>query len=110
MKDLRGTAIMNEQKAKKLRRIECAHDRFAGILLAVGMPPKNGDDGRRNRVMGFAWYDNGYRERVREFYLASFSSAPLPNTKTVKKFVRSYMRWLQHQHNHTLEKWKPDEV
>lgn len=102
---------MNEQKARKLRRIEMAHERFAGVLLAVGMPPKaDGNAPRRIRMESYHWYDNNYRTAVRDFYVASFTSAPKPNVKTVKKFVRSYMRWLQQQHNQTLKKWEAPEI
>lgn len=104
---------MNEQKARKLRRIECAHNRFTGVMLALGMPRKalrSGKQAMAGEEAGYSWYDNDYRERVRNFYIASFTSAPRPNDKTVKKFVRSYMRWLQHQHNTTLRKWEPEEL
>lgn len=116
MRDVRGVAVMNEQKARKLRRIEMAHDRFTGVLLAVGMPEKTKRSIRRPRASvntvneDYDWYDNNYRERVRKFYVASFTSAPKPNEKTVKKFVRSYMRWLQHQRNQKLEKWNAPEI
>lgn len=113
MHDIRGVAVMNEQKARKQRRIEMAHDRFAGILLAVGMPERGitfRSGGRAKRIEDYNWYSNEYRERVGNFYIASFTSAPRPNAKTVKKFVRSYMRWLAQQHNQRRAKWNPPEI
>lgn len=104
-RDIRGTAVMNGQKARKLRRVEMAHDRFAGILLAVGMPPKFK---RRSIVGDYNWYDNEYREHVGRFYVASFTSAPKPNVKTVKKFVRGYTRWLRRQHNDKAREYSED--
>ena len=100
---------MNEQKARELRRIECAHERFIGVMLAVGMPPSKSLEtqeyyrriGKANEA--YRWFDNEYRERVGNFYIASFTSAPRPNAKTVKKFVRSYMRWLQQQYRQRQE-------
>lgn len=106
-RDIRGTAVMNEQKARKLRRVEMAHDRFAGVLLAVGMPPKfkrtAAIPGEQNN-----YYNPGYRDRVAAFYVASFTSAPRPNVKTVKKFVRSYTRWLRRQHNDKAREYSED--
>lgn len=91
----RGEDMMNAQKAKKLRRIEMAHDRFIGVMLAVGMPPSRPTLG----VDVPLWHDYDYRVAVENFYIASFASTPRPNVKTVKKFVRSYIRWGRRQHD-----------
>ena len=101
---------MNEQKAKKLRRIDMAHDRFIGVMLALGMPRRiDGNRPRSIRNESHDWYDNEYRDAVRQFYIASFTSAPKPNTLTVKKFVRSYIRWLRQRVNQQQQDSKEQE-
>ena len=78
---------MNEQKARKLRRIEMAEQRFAGVLLAVGMPPAHGPHTlialKENQIHD--WYNTQYLDQVREFYIASITSAPRPNEKNNKE-------------------------
>jgi len=106
MLDVRGVAAMNEKKAKELRRIDAAHNRYIGVMLAVGLPPRFS---QRTIVGDVNWYDRDYRERVVKFYIESFASTPRPNDKTVKKFVRGYMRWLQREQNARAEKWTQQE-
>ena len=89
---------MGTRQARR-RRVERAHERYAAVLLAVGMP------GRLLRREGitkinwdaYLWYDYQWREEIRQFYIAAHLGTPAPCDKTVKKFVRGYVAWLRRE-------------
>lgn len=93
---------MGTRQARRQRQIERAHERYAGVLLAVGMPRKlralTGAAEYGRLVAGKSetdWYDVEWREKIREFYIAAHQGSPAPTDKTVKKFVRGYIAWLR---------------
>jgi len=93
---------MGTRQARLQRQIERAHERYAGTLLAVGMPmriryltAKNRDAPIEQGEARFHWHDSGWRAQVAQFYLDSHQGQPPPSMKTQKKFIRGFTAWLR---------------
>lgn len=97
---------MGTRQAKRQRRIDAAHQRYAATLLAVGLPEnltvmdlesQRSANLHGTRVGPPNWYHAEWREKIAEFYLASFGTGTPPGRKAKKRFVRGYVAWLKRE-------------
>lgn len=91
---------MGTRQARRQRAIERAHERYAGTLLAVGLPRRavGASAGDVRFADGeYLWYDNEWRSSIMTFYLAAHIGNPTPTDKTVKKFVRGFVSWVRRE-------------
>lgn len=92
---------MGTRQARRLRRVESAHDMYVGVLLAVGLPQRLKPITRENCYgklyagdAKFAWDDAMWRANVTQLYLESFGKTfTPPGPKSQKRFVRGFTAW-----------------
>ncbi|MCK5319637.1 MAG: hypothetical protein KAJ55_17120 [Anaerolineales bacterium] len=91
---------MGTRQARRLRRVDRAHQRYVGTLLALGLPRRMLDLTAKRKDAPitlseprFDWDCPGWRGNIAQFYLDSFGDGTPPGTKAQKRFVRGFVSW-----------------
>lgn len=91
---------MGTRQARRLRRVDRAHQRYVGTLLAVGLPPRldrltaaHPDAPITLTPAEWVWHDPIWRGNIAQFYLDSHGTGTPPGTKAQRRFVRGFTAW-----------------